>query len=53
MTWSARFVTRAREQRSRRERDRQRRWMEQVAAEVVRLTDEREWERILVSGDDG
>ena len=48
----ARFVTRAREQRSRRERDRQRRWMEQVAAEVVRLTDEREWERILVSGDE-
>jgi len=48
----AQFVTRAREQRSRRERDRQMRWMEQVAAEVVRLTDEREWERILVSGDE-
>jgi hypothetical protein len=28
------------------------RWIEQVAAEVVRLTDEREWERILVSGDE-
>jgi hypothetical protein len=48
----AQFVTRAREQRSRRERDRQMRWMEQVAAEVVRLTEEREWERILVSGDE-
>ena len=48
----ARFVTRAREQRSRRERDRQMRWMEQVAAEVVHLTDEREWERILFSGDE-
>ena len=48
----AQFVARAREQRSRRERDRQMRWMEQVAAEVVRLTDEREWERILVSGDE-
>jgi release factor family 10 len=47
----AQSVTPARHQRSRRERDRQMRWMEQVAAEVFRLADERDRERILISGE--
>jgi Bacterial archaeo-eukaryotic release factor family 10 len=47
----AQLVT-PRDQRSRRERDRQMRWMERVAAEVFRLADEHDWERILISGDE-
>jgi hypothetical protein len=45
-------VTAARDQRSRRERDQQIRWMEQVAAEVLHLADEQDWERIVISGDE-
>jgi Bacterial archaeo-eukaryotic release factor family 10 len=48
----ARPVTAARDQRSRRERDQQMRWMEQVAAEVLHLADEQDWERIVISGDE-
>jgi hypothetical protein len=39
-------------ERSRRERDREMRWMEQVAAEVLHLADEQDWERIVISGDE-
>jgi hypothetical protein len=48
----ARQVTPARDRRSRRERDRQMRWTERVAAEVFRLADEQGWERILINGDE-
>jgi Bacterial archaeo-eukaryotic release factor family 10 len=48
----ARPVTAARDQRSRRDRDQQMRWMEQVAAEVLHLADEQDWERIVISGDE-
>ena len=44
-------TTTLREQRARRERDRELRWIEEVAAEVVRLAGEHGWERTLVSGD--
>jgi Bacterial archaeo-eukaryotic release factor family 10 len=44
--------TTPREQRARRERDRQMRWIDQVAAEVSRLAGEHGWERILISGDE-
>lgn len=48
----ARQVTPVREQESRRTREGRMRWMEQVAVEVLRLADERAWERILVGGDE-
>jgi hypothetical protein len=48
----ARPVTAARDRRSRRERDQQMRWMEQVAAEVLHLADEQDWGRIVISGDE-
>jgi Bacterial archaeo-eukaryotic release factor family 10 len=48
----ARPVTATRDQRSRREREQQTRWMEQVAAEVLHLADEQDWERIVISGDE-
>ena len=45
-------TTTLREQRARRERDRQLRWIEEVAAEVSRLAGEHGWERTLISGDE-
>ena len=48
----ARPVTAARDQRWRREREQQMRWMEQVAAEVLHLADEQDWGRIVISGDE-
>jgi hypothetical protein len=46
-----RQATTLREQRARRERDRELRWIEEVAAEVVRLAGEHGWARSLISGD--
>jgi hypothetical protein len=40
------------DQRARRERDRQLRWIEDVAADVFRLAGENGWERLLISGDE-
>jgi hypothetical protein len=40
------------DQRARRERDRQLRWIEDVAADVSRLASEHGWERLLISGDE-
>ncbi len=40
------------DQRARRERDRQLRWIEDVAADVFRLAGEHGWERLLISGDE-
>jgi Bacterial archaeo-eukaryotic release factor family 10 len=40
------------DQRARRERDRRLRWIEDVAADVSRLADEHDWERLLISGDE-
>ena len=40
------------DQRARRERDRQLRWIEEVAADVFRLAGEHGWERLLISGDE-
>ena len=40
------------DQRARRERDRQLRWIEDVAADVSRLAGEHGWERLLISGDE-
>jgi hypothetical protein len=40
------------DQRSRRERVQQMRWMEQVAAEVLHLADQQDWGRIVISGDE-
>jgi hypothetical protein len=40
------------DQRVRRERDRQLRWIEDVAADVSQLAGEHGWERLLISGDE-
>ncbi|HEX5619720.1 MAG TPA: hypothetical protein VFX51_14960, partial [Solirubrobacteraceae bacterium] len=40
------------DERSRREREQQMRWMEQLAAEVLHLADEQDWGRIVISGDE-
>ena len=40
------------DQRARRERDRQLRWIEDVAAEAFRLAGKHDWERLLISGDE-
>ena len=45
-------ATAPREQRVRRDRDRQLRWIDQVANDVVRLAGDHDWERLLVVGDE-
>jgi hypothetical protein len=49
--WRAQHITPAREQQSRRERERHHRFLEDVAVEAVHLAGERGWERVLVAGD--
>jgi hypothetical protein len=49
--WQTQHITPAREEQSRRERERHHRFLEDVAAEAVHLAGERGWERVLVAGD--